>query len=274
MFRISDEQAKQFDDDGYLMIGSLFDQEEISRLLETAKEDRCLADHAVQMDDGAGGKSSLSVWCIAGDDLYGMFARCRRVVDSAERLLNHDVYHYHSKMMLKEPRTGGAWAWHQDYGYWYHYGYLYPDMLSCLIAVDRATRENGCLHVLVGSHKMGRIEHQLTGEQAGANLERVELARKKFPLLHCEMEPGTALFFHSNLLHASAQNKSPHSRWSLICCYTATYNIPDHDPHHPGYDHPFEKVPDSAIKQTDKKGFVTDPAFLDKNVEAYANKKN
>jgi hypothetical protein len=29
--------------------------------------------------------------------------------------------------MQKEPRVGGAWEWHQDYGYWYKNGFLYPE---------------------------------------------------------------------------------------------------------------------------------------------------
>ena len=94
------------------------------------------------MDDGDCGKSNLSLWCISGDDLYGMLARSQRIVDTAELLLGQPFYHYHSQMMLKEPRTGGAWSWHQDYGYWYHSGYLYPEMISCLIAVDRASLVN------------------------------------------------------------------------------------------------------------------------------------
>jgi len=272
MFKLKQEHIEQFNEQGYLMVDSLFAADEVALLLETAKDDREMAQHSQALDDGAGGKSDISAWCIAGDDLYGMFARSRRVVDTTERLLGQEVYHYHSKMMLKEPYTGGAWAWHQDYGYWYHYGYPYPDMLSCLIAVDRATKDNGCLQVLAGSHKMGRVEHKLTGEQAGAAPDRIELAKELFPLVHCEMQPGAALFFHSNLLHASAQNKSANPRWSLICCYTAKNNIPKHDPNHPGYEHPFEKVADSAIRATGKRTLAGSAAFLGKSVETYAAK--
>ncbi len=62
---------------------------------------------------------------------------------------------------------GGAWEWHQDYGYWYNNGCLLPDMASCLMGIDRATKANGCLQVLKGSHHMGRIEHLKTGDQTG-----------------------------------------------------------------------------------------------------------
>ena len=61
------------------------------------------------------------------------------------------------EMIMKEARVGGAWTWHQDYGYWYGNAVLYPDLVSVFIAVDRATRENGCLQVLEGSHRCGRV---------------------------------------------------------------------------------------------------------------------
>ena len=96
-----------------------------------------------------------------------MFARSHKLVDKVEALLEGEVYHYHSKMVLKDARTGGAWAWHQDYGYWYQNGLLFPDLVSVMIAVDKATKENGCLQVIRGSHRMGRINHILSGDQAG-----------------------------------------------------------------------------------------------------------
>ena len=90
-----------------------------------------------------------------------------------KQLLDDEAYHYHSKMIMKDAKVGGAWAWHQDYGYWYQNGVLTPNLCSVSIAVDAATRENGCMQVLKGSHTMGRVDHILAGEQAGADLERV-----------------------------------------------------------------------------------------------------
>ena len=53
----------------------------------------------------------------------------------------------------------------QDYGYWYGNGCLTPEMGSIFMPLDVCVRENGCLQVLRGSHRMGRIEHGLTGDQ-------------------------------------------------------------------------------------------------------------
>jgi ectoine hydroxylase-related dioxygenase (phytanoyl-CoA dioxygenase family) len=243
----------------------MFDAEEMEMLRRAAKEDRELDRHSYAKADGEGGEVRLSLWNHPGQGIYGMFARCRSVVDSAETILGGEVYHYHSKMIMKEPRVGGAWTWHQDYGYWYQNGVLFPLLASCFIAVDRSTRENGCLQVIRGSHELGRIDHVLSGDQAGADKDRVAEILKRLPLEYVEMAPGDALFFHCNLLHRSDQNRSEQPRWSMICCYNAARNDPYKESHHPRYT-PLVKVEDRAIRETGLKRFAddaSDVAWLD-----------
>jgi ectoine hydroxylase-related dioxygenase (phytanoyl-CoA dioxygenase family) len=250
---------------------ALFDSEEIALLRSTAHADRELDKHSFSRADGEGGKVRLSLWNHPGDNIYGMFARSNKMVGRAEELLGDEVYHYHSKMILKDPKIGGAWAWHQDYGYWYQNGLLYPDLVSVFIAVDKATRENGCLQVIRGSHKMGRIDHILTGDQAGADMERVNACLERMELVHCEMEPGDAIFFHSNLLHRSDQNKSENPRWSMVCCYNTKSNDPYKESHHPGYT-PLKKVEDGMIRQVGAKSFEEgNQAWLDPERDASAS---
>jgi len=243
---LTEDQVRAFHRDGYLFVRGNFSAEEIALLGRASREDKAMDLSAAAVDDGKGHPVRLSAWNHPGDGIYGMFARCRRVVDAVEQLLDDEVYHYHSKMILKDARTGGAWAWHQDYGYWYQNGCLFPDLASAMTAVDRATKENGCLQVLRGSHKLGRINHILSGEQAGAEMEQVNEAVKRLDLVYCEMEPGDTLFFHCNTLHRSAQNNSEFPRWSLISCYNAKHNNPYKESHHPLYT-PLAKVDDSEV---------------------------
>ncbi|MFO0849310.1 MAG: phytanoyl-CoA dioxygenase family protein [Gemmataceae bacterium] len=252
---LTDAEVKQYHDDGYVLAKGLFDAEEIGLLARAAKEDNELDKRSFGRADGEGGVVRLSLWNHPGDGIYGMFARCERVVRSCERLLGGEVYHYHSKMVLKDAKVGGAWAWHQDYGYWYQNGVLFPLLTSVFIAVDPSRKENGCLQVLKGSHHCGRINHVLTGDQAGADREHVDELMKRLELVYVEMDPGDALFFHSNLLHRSDQNKSDNPRWSMICCYNAARNDPYKDSHHPRYT-PLKVVPDAAIKQVGVKRFA------------------
>src|ERR1700749_4955831 len=195
---ISDKDVRDYQEMGYVVAKGFFDKQEIDLLRRAAKEDRELDQHSFSRGDGEGGQVRLSLWNHPGDSIYGMFARCETIVNSAEKILGGEVYHYHSKMIMKDARVGGAWAWHQDYGYWYQNGVLYPLLTSAFIAVDRATKENGCMQVLKGSHLLGRIDHVLTGEQAGANMERVDAAMERLELVYVEMEPGDILYFHAN----------------------------------------------------------------------------
>jgi ectoine hydroxylase len=251
---IGDELIARYNEDGYVLIKSMLDAEETGLLSRSAREDRVLDEHSFGKGDGEGGTIRLSLWNHPTDTIYGMIARSESVVGTAEKLLGDEVYHYHSKMIMKDPKVGGAWAWHQDYGYWYQNGVLFPRLTSAYIAVDRATRENGCLQVIRGSHQLGRIEHVLAGDQAGADQSRVDEILKRLDLVYVEMEPGDALYFHANLLHRSDQNHSDHPRWSMICCYNAKSNDPYKESHHPRYT-PLTKVPDSEILKAGERRF-------------------
>lgn len=232
---LNDNQKEQFYKDGFILIRNLFSMEEVTKLNKKAHGDSKLDKASSSVDDGYGNPVRLSLWNHPGNGVYGMFARCKKLVEKVETLLGGEVYHYHSKMVLKDAKVGGAWAWHQDYGYWYQNGLLFPELCSVMIAVDKATKENGCLQVIRGSHKMGRVNHILSGDQAGADMERVNEVLKVKEKVYCEMEPGDALFFHANLLHSSDANKSENSRWSMICCYNKASNNPYKESHHPSY---------------------------------------
>ncbi|MBX9791622.1 MAG: phytanoyl-CoA dioxygenase family protein [Pirellulales bacterium] len=240
-------EVAQFHRDGYLIVPGLFAVDEMATLLDYARRDPALQSSAYDRLDATGARTRLALWNQAGDDLYSLFSRSPRLVDRAEQLLADEVYHWHTKMMLKEPCVGGAWEWHQDYGYWYANGCLYPDLLSAMIAVDVATRENGCLQVLRGSHRLGRVDHVKIGDQTGADPERVAEALKRHELVYVEAQPGNTLFFHSNLLHRSDQNRSASPRWSLIACFNARHNDPYCESRHPRYS-PLKKTTESAIR--------------------------
>jgi ectoine hydroxylase len=95
-----------------------------------------------------------------------------------------------------------------------------------MIALDPATRENGCLKVLVGSHLLGRLDHGRQGSQVGADPERISAIEERLPVRYIEARSGSAIFFHCNLLHASEPNLSDRPRRAYICCYNAFSNVP------------------------------------------------
>ena len=241
------DAIEAFDRDGYIIVENLLDAAETKLLGDIARRDHALAAARTSRADGEGGSVDLVVENeLPADSIYSAIVQAEPLVTAMESILGDEVYHYHHKMILKEPRVGGAWTWHQDYGYWYNNGCLLPDMASCMFAVDRATRENGCLQVLRGSHHMGRIDHIKRGDQTGADMERVNAALQRMELVYVEMTPGSAVLFHGNTLHRSDQNQSENPRWAFICCYNTRGNDPYKAGRHPQYS-PLERVAASDV---------------------------
>ncbi|MDF9798125.1 phytanoyl-CoA hydroxylase [Catalinimonas alkaloidigena] len=250
-----------FERDGYVIIRNFFLPEEVNLIYQTSVQDQVIKEKSFDFNDSKGLRTKLALWYTPQDDVYGIYSRSARMVNAAEVILGGKVGHYHSKLMQKEPKKGGAWEWHQDYGYWYNNGFLYPDMVSIMLALTRANRENGCLQVLKGSHKMGRVEHNMAGEQVGARMEKVNEAMKRHELVYVELEAGDALFFHCNLLHRSDSNDSDHSRWSLISVYNLLTNKPYKDEPSSCYT-PIRKVDDDVLMDSTGRGISENADFL------------
>lgn len=261
--KLTDKDKDAYDRDGYLLIPSFFNKQEIDLLYGIAKEDVIIRKTTYDRTDKEGLSTRLSLWFSLDNSIYSLFARCDRMVSGAQLLLGGEPAHFHSKLMQKEPRVGGAWEWHQDYGYWYNDGFLFPHMLSVLTALTPATKENGCLQVIKGSHHLGRLEHGTAGGQVGADVERVEEARKRMDLVYVEMNPGDSLFFHSNLLHRSDSNRSDSARWSLITAYNLITNKPYKGTNTSSYT-PIEKVPDHFIDPAHAHGISEQVEFKSK----------
>ncbi|CAL1548219.1 unnamed protein product [Lymnaea stagnalis] len=207
----------------------------------------------------------MCLWNNPGNDTTGALARTRKLAHTAEELLGSPVYHYHSKLMMKDARSGGKFVWHQDYGYWYKFACLFPDMLTVFIALDRTEKENGCLQVLRGSHRCGRIEHGIVADQTGADLDRVAELEKKLESLYVEMGPGDALFFHGNLLHTSSANTSDLRRWAILSCYNSIHNSPYEKINHALYAEPLVQLDNDAVLKKGVSRDLTGKEVLVKN---------
>jgi len=247
--RLADQQIRDYNRDGYLLVKGFCTPDEVDRLYSVALEDDAMRKNALDLNDQTGKKTRLTLWFTPGNDVFGYLTRSERMVYSVGQLLANDspVCHFHSKLMQKEPRVGGAWEWHQDYGYWYKNQFMFPDrMMSVMVALTAANRENGCLQVIRGSHHLGRVNHGFAGEQVGADMVMVENALKTMDLVYCELDPGDALFFHSNLIHRSEANLSDHPRWSIISCYCSQSNLAYNETS-TSWKVPVDVVPDEAI---------------------------
>jgi ectoine hydroxylase-related dioxygenase (phytanoyl-CoA dioxygenase family) len=263
--RFNSGQIAGYHRDGYVLVSNFCSQQETDKLYKTAIEDDAMRKNALDLNDLSGKKTRLSLWFTPGTDVFGYLTRSEKMISSVAQLLDSSapVCHFHSKLMQKEPKVGGAWEWHQDYGYWYKNQFMFPDQLiSVMVALTAANKENGCLQVIKGSHKLGRVNHGFSGEQVGADMAMVDNALKTMELVYCDLKPGDALFFHSNLLHRSEANLSDHPRWSIISCFSSQSNLAYNETS-TSWKTPVDVVPDEAILEW-KAGSLSENDFLKK----------
>ena len=82
--------------------------------------------------------------------------RSPRLRASVEPLLGPDVGLFHVKFIMKSPQVGGLVPWHQDYAYWTDQADA-PLQLNCMVYLDDADEQNGCLQVLAGKLTVGEL---------------------------------------------------------------------------------------------------------------------
>ena len=121
--------------------------------------------------------------------------------------------------LLKPPHIGTEKPWHQDMAY---FSWGPPEkIIGVWIALDAATAENGCMHVLPGTHLEGERPHFHVRDCQLAD-DAVEVERDVL----VPLAPGGALFFHSLLHHGTPPNTSHNRRWALQYHYRAASATP------------------------------------------------
>lgn len=217
---VTEDQVVQYHRDGYLIIENILTPREVEIL--SAQVD--MGAQGSQFADASGRTARLSFWRDTVATIWGAASICPRIINNIRILMGEEVAFFHGKVTLKEAGTGGAWEWHQDYGYWYDQGFVFPRMMSVSVALDHNDESNGCMRVLRGSHRMGRMNHGRVANQTGADTDRLDKLREFFDEVPAIMPPGAALFFHCNTLHASGINSSDRHRRNFISCYNAIGN--------------------------------------------------
>ena len=106
---LTQTQLAAFHTDGFVIVRAMFDPDETDLLRRAMEQDKEVSGHMLDRLDADGAATRIALWNRAGDSVYGMAARCARMVDTMEQILQGPVYHFQSKLTAKEPFVGGAW---------------------------------------------------------------------------------------------------------------------------------------------------------------------
>lgn len=230
--RLTDSQVDQYEREGYVLVERVLSPQEVAVLAAEIPELLAAKDFpGVHRDE-----STHPVKLIHGPHLFSeqlrRLARHPRLLGPAEQLLRGKVYLHQSRFIPKvgisEPVQ--SFPWHRDYPTWHvRDGMPGPRAVVVAVFVDEVTACNGPFILIPRSHRV----RQNAPEQGPAADEDMELALSPQRVKELVEEgglvaqvgpPGSVLFMHCNLAHASTQNISPLRRAMHQLSYNSVEN--------------------------------------------------
>ncbi len=133
----------------------------------------------------------------------------------ASQLLEGAVRFWHDQLFCKPAHHGGVVAWHQDYSYWTRTQPMAH--LTCWIGLDDATRDNGCLQYIPGSHRWQLLP--VTGLAGDMNAIQAVLSpeqQRQFKPVAIELRKGECAFHHPLMVHGSYENTTAGPRRATV----------------------------------------------------------
>ena len=199
----------QFEEDGYFSPLRLFDK-------STALSYREILETVEQKTGSLNYRYKIHTVL----DIAYKIATNKELLDSVEALLGPNILLYNTSFVIKEPNSKAHISWHQDLTYW---GFNDDKQVAAWIALSDATEENGCMHMIPGSHKGGQLPHRTTKDSNnllhhGQTIEGVSEEQSRcIPL-----KAGETSLHHGWTMHTSYPNKSDDLRIGLTINYIST----------------------------------------------------
>lgn len=235
--KLSSQQVDQFWKDGALTLKNLLNEREVDALNKRAEwvatgaaphicsshlqVEPKVAQNQTTADSYANSLRKMSHLASA-DEVFRDHARNPKILDVIESLIGADIKLYTDQLFMKPPKIGSRQPCHQDIPCGFHIDP--PVMVTCWTAINDSTVENGCLWMVRGSHRHGRMQKSQWAEFEQKSVEG-RLTEEQ-PVI---MKAGGCSFHHGLTLHSSRPNQSSQPRRgyathyvSARCRYTGT----------------------------------------------------
>jgi ectoine hydroxylase-related dioxygenase (phytanoyl-CoA dioxygenase family) len=241
------EQKEKFHRDGYMKFGRVLDADQVEDLRaaldRTIREERERTDYSGLPPEFAYGHDRRGDEGRQGVRAIHQFVNMWKVVPEYKKIIDHPLITgairelmetdalriWHDQVISKPPRDNGKFAFHHDFYFW---PLDRPRMISCWLALDKATPENGCMHVIPGSHRDPRyqppgcdlsedirlspVAHGLGAPGSLYNEVRTWDADRAVPV---ELEAGECMFHHCLNYHMTPKNGTDRQRRAFVLIY-------------------------------------------------------
>ena len=236
---LTQQQAKQFDRDGFLVLKDVFSPDEVIFLQKQAKDLLSGPDglNPETIITEPGSQEIRSIFEIhTQSSVISRLAADARLADVAQFLLNDKVYIHQSRLNYKPGFEGKEFYWHSDFETW-HVEDGMPRMraLSMSVLLVENTPDNGPLMLMPGSHRAfltcigatpeDHYRMSLKKQEYGVpdRQSLTELA-DRHGIVAPTGKPGTVVIFDCNTMHGSNGNITPFPRANAFFVYNAVSN--------------------------------------------------
>ena len=214
---LTQTQIDQFDNDGYVIVNDIFTSDELKELVVITVEAQAdaVAYLASQPNERIAiseiGAITFAAQIASRKPEIGKFVKNTKIMGACRDLIGPDVRMYHDQAVYKQIEKPRRFPWHQDNGYLFvepqHY-------LTCWIALNDVTIENGCPQIISGLHKHGTLSHYFVPTLGYECFENPPST----PVV-AEIKAGGAVFFSSLTPHLTGPNSSNSVRKAYIVQY-------------------------------------------------------
>ena len=156
---LTNEQIKSYEENGYVLVKDFFTTDQTTTAGDWLRNQDQESLAKTFTDQEPGVKLAVYQNVLNEESPISKLANDERVLRLASELMGDETYIWSSKVNLKAAWCGTVEYYHQDYAYWKGRGYDSLEMLTCMIFVDDHTINNGGLHVIPKTHKIGYVEH-------------------------------------------------------------------------------------------------------------------
>lgn len=204
---------QKWQQDGFFLIPDLISQEKCDMLKREALD--VLRKHAEPA-------ATVYVGCAIVNREFAALAEHPVIVEALTSIMDDGVEFMSDKLVYKAPGKSFPTPWHIDAWYWRNT----RPKVSVWIPLDDATRANGTLTVIPGSHLRDWSRREISGVKPEFGFRAAEEEVAQLPVQVCEIKRGTAVVFSDRLLHGSTPAEGNSERYAII----GTYHAPGHEP--------------------------------------------
>ncbi len=230
-------QVQFFQENGYLRYGPVLNMSEVEELrngLDRVIEIELSGGDNAEPEFGYGHRRQPDEKERAITQFVNMWKR----EPAYERLLHHPtisttacallqtprVRLWHDQIISKPPQDNGHFLFHQDFYFW---PLDEPKIVTCWLALDDVTPDNGCMHVISGSHIDPRFSpsaraEEMKAKSAGEITESDRDRIAKQPADYgqpVELKAGECMFHHCLNIHATPPNVTNNQRRAHVMIF-------------------------------------------------------